>query len=86
MPDRSWTLNLVQYLHETEFNMHHGTHAVNHTGSIGQTKIGSELYFEPVVQLTWVGSKCSVEPGSIMHIEPVVLSAYRRAYNSQSNV
>ena len=30
-----------------------------------QTELGSDLYFEPVVQLTWVGSKYSVEPGSI---------------------
>ena len=79
-----WTWSNIW--HGTEFNMHHGTYAVNHTDLTGQTELGSGLYFEPVVQLTWVGSKCSVEPGSIMHIEPVVLSAYRRAYNSQSNV
>ena len=53
--------------------MHHGTYAVNHTGSTEQNEIGSDLYFEPVVQLTWVGSKFSVEPGSTMHVEPVVL-------------
>ena len=54
--------------------------------STGQTELGSDLYSEPVVQLTWVGSNYSVEPGSIMDVEPVVLFAYRRAYNSQSNV
>ena len=55
--------------------MHHGTYAVNHTGSTGQTELGSGLYSEPVVQLTWVGSMFSVEPGSIIHVEPVVLFA-----------
>ena len=54
--------------------MHHGTYAVNHTGSTGQTELGSDLYFEPVVQHTWVGSKYSVEPGSILHVELVCLS------------
>ena len=39
------------------------------------TELGSNLYFEPGVQLTCVGSKYSVEPGSILHVEPVVLCA-----------
>ena len=55
--------------------MHHGIYAVNHTGSTEQTELGSDLYFEPVVQLTWIGSKYSVETGSIRHVEPVVLFA-----------
>ena len=38
--------------HGTEFNMHHGTYSVNHTGTTGQTELGSDLYFEPVVQFT----------------------------------
>ena len=42
-----------------------------------QTELGSDLYFEPVVQLTWVGSNYSFEPGSIMHVEPVVLFAQK---------
>ena len=69
---------------EPEFNMHNGTYAVNQTGSMWHTELGSNLYFEPVVQLTWVGSKyivLNIEHGSILHVEPVVL-----AYNSQSNV
>ena len=55
--------------------MHHRTYAVNHTGSTGQTELGSDLFFEPVVQLNWVCSKYSVEPGSILHVESVVLFA-----------
>ena len=55
--------------------MHHGTYAVNQTGSMWHTELGSNLYFEPVVQLTWVGSKYCAEPGSILHAEPVVLFA-----------
>ena len=55
--------------------MHYGTYAVNQTGSMWQTDLGSDLYFEPVVQLTWVGSKYSVKPSSILHVEPVVLFA-----------
>ena len=43
------------------------------TGSMWQTDLGSDLYFEPVVQLTWVGSKYSAEPDSILHV--VVLFA-----------
>ena len=44
--------------------MHYGTYAVNQTGSTWQTELnltelGSNQYFEPVMQLTWVGSKYS---------------------------
>ena len=53
--------------------MHHGTYAVNQTGLTWQTELVSNLYFEPVVQLTWIGSKYSIEPGSILYVEPVVL-------------
>ena len=59
--------------------MHHGTYAVNQTGSTWHTDLGSNLYFEPVVQLSWEGSKYSVEPGSILYVEPCVLLAYIRA-------
>ena len=47
--------------------------AVNQTGSTCYTELGCKLYFEPVVQLTWVGSKYSVEPCSILHVKPVVV-------------
>ena len=49
--------------------MHDGTYAVSQTGSTWHTELGSDLYFEPGVQLTWVGSKYSVEPGSILHVD-----------------
>ena len=55
--------------------MHHGTYAVNQTGSTGHNELGSNPYFEPVLQLTWVNSKYSVEPVSILHVESVVLFA-----------
>ena len=55
--------------------MHHGTYAVNQTGLTWQTGLVSNLYFESVVQLTWVGSKYCIEPGSILYVEPVVLFA-----------
>ena len=55
--------------------MHHGNYALNQKGSTWHTELGYNLYFEPVVQLTWVGLKYSVEPGSILHVEPVVLFA-----------
>ena len=55
--------------------MHYGTDAVNQTGSMWHTELGSNLYFEPVVQLTWVGLKYSVGPGSILHSEPVAMLA-----------
>ena len=52
--------------------MHHGNYALNQTGSTWHTELGSKPFFKPVVQLTWVGSTYSVEPGSILHVEPVV--------------
>ena len=55
--------------------MHHGTYAVNQTGLTWETDLVSYLYFEPVVQLTSIGSKYSIEPGSILYVEPVVLFA-----------
>ena len=55
--------------------MYYGTYAVKLTGSTWDTQLGSNLYFEPVMQLTWAGSKYSAEPGSLLHIEPVVLFA-----------
>ena len=55
--------------------MHHGTYAVNQTGSTWYTELGSNTYFEPVLQLTWVNSKYNVEPGSIINIESAVLFA-----------
>ena len=55
--------------------MHHGTYAVNETGSTWHTELGSNPYFEPVLQLTWIGSKYSIEPCSILYVEPIVLFA-----------
>ena len=57
--------------------MHHGTYAVNQTGSTWHTELGSNPYFEPVLQLTWVSSNYIVESGSILHVESVVLFAYK---------
>ena len=50
-------------------------YAVNPTSLTWQTELVSNLYFEPVVQRTWIVSKYSVEPGSIMLVESVVLFA-----------
>ena len=55
--------------------MHHGTYAVKQTGSMWHIELGYKLYIEPVVQLTWVGSKYIAGPDSILHVEPVVLFA-----------
>ena len=55
--------------------MHHGTYAVNQAGLMWQTELVSNQYLEPVVQLTWVGSKYCIEPGSILYVEHVVLFA-----------
>ena len=55
--------------------MHQETYAANQTGSTWHTELGYNLYFEPVVQLTWVGSKYIAGPDSILHVEPVVLFA-----------
>ena len=66
-------------LYGTELNMHHGTYAANQACLMWQTELGFNLYFEPVLQLTWIGSKYSVQPGSILYVEPVVMFAYRRA-------
>ena len=65
--------------------MYHGTYAVNHTGPTGQTELGSNLYFEPVVQVTWVSPKYSVECGTILQVEPVVLIAYKGLFNLTRN-
>ena len=59
--------------------MHHGTYAVNQTG--WQTGLVSNLYFEPVVQLTWIGSKYCIEPGLVLYIEPFVLFAQKVLVN-----
>ena len=48
---------------------------INQTGLTWQIGLVSNLYFESVVQLAWVGLKYSVEPVSILHVEPVVLFA-----------
>ena len=42
--------------------MHQGSYAVNQTGLNWPTELVSKLNFEPVVQLTWIGSKYNVEP------------------------
>ena len=56
-------------------NMHYRTYALNETGSTWLAEFGFNLYFQLVVQLRWVGSKYGAEPGSILHVEPVVLFA-----------
>ena len=38
-----------------------------------ETELGSNLYFEPVVQLNREGPKYSAEPGLILPVEPAVL-------------
>ena len=53
--------------------MHHGTYAVDRTGLTWQIELDPNLYFEPVVHLTRIGSKYSIEPGSLLYVEPVVL-------------
>ena len=68
-----WTWSNIW--HGTEFNMHHGTYAVNQTGLMWQTGLVSNLYFESVVQLTWIGLKYSIEHGSILYFDPGVLLA-----------
>ena len=55
--------------------MQHGTHVATRIGSTWQTELGPDLYFEPVLQLTWLGSKYSIEPGLILHVESVVYFA-----------
>ena len=55
--------------------MHRGTYAVNQTGLTWQSGLVSNLYFESVVQLTCIGSKYNIEPGSILYVEPLVLFA-----------
>ena len=57
--------------------MHHGTYAVNQTGSTWHTELCSNLYFER----TWVCLKYSFEPGSILNVKPVVLFAQKGLVN-----
>ena len=55
--------------------MHHGTCAVKQTGLTWQTELVSNLHFDLVMPLTWIGSKYSIEPGLILYVVSVVLFA-----------